>query len=363
MTVGVLEIVTDEVEGAQPGQSYSVARLTKELSARSRVGVLGVQRVAIDSAESRNGTFGLDARVGVGDAWTFDGWSARTVTPSIDADDYGFSARGNYTTSNWNNTARVVRVGSGFNPEVGFLNRTGGYNYYELALMRTVRGARYPWLKQWIPHATYRGYYRPNGFWQSGQYHLDLTEIELADGGRFGPEVNVFHEGLLLPFRIAPNVTLPPGQYDFTVLGLDWATDPSAMFAVNVRGDFGPFYNGTRNGGAVTFTLRRGASLSTSLLLDYNDVHLDQGNFERKLIGARVAYFFTPRVFIQSLTQYSNEAQAWTANARFGWLSTAGTGLFIVFNDAEVAEGPVSWTRPLTRSLVVKYTRQFGTGG
>jgi hypothetical protein len=132
---------------------------------------------------------------------------------------------------------------------------------------------------------------------------------------------------------------------------------------MNLRGDFGPFYNGTRTGGAVTFTVRRGASLSSSLLVDYNDVHLDQGNFERKLIGARVAYFFTPRIFVQSLTQYSNQAQAWSANARFGWLSTAGTGLFVVFNDAEEAEGPFNWTRPMTRSLVVKYTRQFGTGG
>jgi hypothetical protein len=96
--------------------------------------------------------------------------------------------------------------------------------------------------------------------------------------------------------------------------------------------------------------------------MDYNDVRLDQGRFERKLIGARVAYFFTPRTFVQSLTQYSNQAGAWTANARFGWLSTAGTGLFVVFNDAEEAEGPFSWNRALTRTLTVKYTRQFGTG-
>jgi hypothetical protein len=76
-----------------------------------------------------------------------------------------------------------------------------------------------------------------------------------------------------------------------------------------------------------------------------------------------LAYFFTPRVFLQTLTQYSNEARAWSANARFAWLSTAGTGLFVVFNDAEEAVGPFSWTRPVTRSLVVKYTRQFGTRG
>ena len=59
--------------------------------------------------------------------------------------------------------------------------------------------------------------------------------------------------------------------------------------------------------------------------------------------------------------QYGNQAHAWTANARFAWLNTAGTGLFIVFNDAEEAEGIANWTRPQARSLTIKYTRQLGT--
>ena len=131
---------------------------------------------------------------------------------------------------------------------------------------------------------------------------------------------------------------------------------------MTLRGDFGPFYTGTRNGGSVTVTARRGASLSSSLLVDYQDVKLDQGEFSRSLVGLKAAWFFTPRVFIQTLTQYNNQQQIWTANARFGWLNTAGTGLFIVFNDGEQADGFFSWQRPLQRSLIVKYTRQIGTG-
>jgi hypothetical protein len=130
-----------------------------------------------------------------------------------------------------------------------------------------------------------------------------------------------------------------------------------------LRGDFGQFYNGTRNGGSATLTLRRGASLSSSLLVDYNDVHLDQGDFVRYLIGTRLAYFFTPRVLVQSLVQYNNQAKAWTANARFGWLNTAGTGLFVVYNEGQLADGFFDWVRPQSRSLIVKYTRQLGTGG
>jgi hypothetical protein len=189
-----------------------------------------------------------------------------------------------------------------------------------------------------------------------------MTELEFTQGGRFGPEFNYFHEYLALPFAIAPGVVLPAGAYNYPVFGLDASTNPSAPLSILIRGDFGPFYNGTRNGGNATITFREGASLTTSLLVDYNDVRLDQGNFTRELVGARIAYFFTPRVFVQSLTQYSNQARAWTANARFAWLSTAGTGLFIVLNDAEQANGFFDWSAKQNRSLTIKYARQIGTG-
>lgn len=362
-TIGALQIVTDELQGRQPANSYSVARAVRELPSRSRIGLLAVERIATGNSRDRNGTYAIDGRVGVGDAWTFDWWGAKTATPNRGGDDLGYSVRGAYQTADWNNNARVVSVGSNLNPEVGFLNRTGGYRFYEVAAMRFVRKPEWKWLKDWNPHVNYRGYYDLNGGWQNGQVHLDLTELEFADGGKFGPEVNVFHEGLTTPFAIAKNVVLPVGAYDYTVYGLDWTLNPSAPLSFVLRGDFGPFYNGTRNGGNVNVTYRRGAALSTSLLFDYNDVHLDQGSFVRQLVGTRIAYFFTPRVFAQSLVQYNNQARVWTANARFGWLGTAGTGLFVVFNDGEEADGFFRWTRPQTRSVIVKFTRQLGTGG
>jgi hypothetical protein len=363
VTVGALQIMTDEVAGAQPLNSYSVARITREAGSRSRFGIIGVQRIAIDSAHNRNGTYGVDARIGAGEAWTFDMWGATTATPGRDGDAFGYSGRANYATAKWNSTVRTIRVGPTFNPQVGFLNRTGGYQFYEVSTMRMVRDSNIKWLKQWSPHASFRGHYRINGGeYTSGYFHIDLTEVEFAKGGRFGPELNISHEYLSMPFQISPGVILPPGPYNYAVIGLDAATNPSAPLSVSARGDFGPFYNGTRNGGNATITYRQGASLSTSLLVDYNDVKLDQGSFERTLVGARVAYFFTPRIFVQTLTQYSNQAQIWTANARFGWLSTAGTGLFIVINDAEQANGFFDWTAKQSRSLTVKYAKQLGTG-
>ena len=135
------------------------------------------------------------------------------------------------------------------------------------------------------------------------------------------------------------------------------------MLFRSLRATTGTFYNGTRNSIATTITARRGAAFSSALVLDYSDVSLDQGAFDRSLVGVRLAYFFTPRISLQTLTQYNNQAAIWTANTRLSWLNTAGTGLFIVFNDAEDADGFFSWRQPRTRTFTVKFAKQFGTGG
>ena len=125
----------------------------------------------------------------------------------------------------------------------------------------------------------------------------------------------------------------------------------------------GEFWTGTRRGGSGTLTLRRGATFSGSLTGEYNDVRLPQGNFIRTLQALRLNYFFSPRIFVQTLTQYNNQQQVWSANVRFGWLNTAGTGLFVVFNDGRGADGFFDWRQRQQRNVFVKFTRQFGTGG
>jgi hypothetical protein len=364
-TVGLLQIFTDDSPAAD-AQSFSVGRISREFG-RSRIGAIAVQRQSMDDGDSWNRTYGVDGRLGASEAVTIDWWGAATNTPSRtigiddrDGDEFAYSVRAGYQTSRWNNAIRYVQVGEEFNPEVGFLNRLGGYRFYDISFMRTVRKREWGWLKQWNPHTNYRGYYSHDGFWQSGQVHVDMTELEFARGGRFGPEFNWYHEGLRAPFTIAPGVVLPAGNYNWGTLGLDWDSDPSAPLSFASRGDYGPFYNGSRFGQVVTVTYRKGASLTTSLQMDYQDVSLDQGDFIRRLIGVKVGYFFTPKIFLSSLVQYNNQANIWNANVRFAWLSTASTGLFVVYNEGQQAGGFFDWIQPQSRSLVLKFTKQLG---
>src|SRR5881296_1237811 len=361
-TVGALQIFTDRA-ATQGAMSYSVVRVQRELAARSRIGVIAVQRMASSHSGDWNRVEAVDGRIGIHDAWTVDWWGGASATPGADRDAAAYSARLGYETGSWSNLARIIQVGRDFDPEVGFLNRRGGYRFYEATVMWKHRLPNSTWLKDWHPHVGYRGYYGLDGYRQEDRIHIDITEWWLASGAMIGPEVNIEHQGLQRPFAIASYVTLPVGSYDYTSMGFDFGTNPSAPLSLNLRADVGGFYDGTRRGGSVTLGARHGSSLTTSVLVEYNDVRLDEGNFTRVLIAPRIAYFFTPRIMVQTLVQYSNQARVWTANARLGWLSTAGTGLFVVFNEGQEADGFFRWDRPQARSLIVKYTRQFGRSG
>ncbi len=357
LTVGALHMQT-EATAAAPANAFTVARVLRELSTRSRVGLIAIDRTPLTGGDG-NRVIGADGRIGLGQDWTADLWAARSETPSLTGDENAFSGRIAYQTRDWVHSARVIKVGDAFNPEVGFMNRPAGYRFDELTFMRTYRRAGWTRLRQWNPHVSLRRHVGTDGFLQSSYIHVDFTEVEFASGGRFGPEFNRSSEGLQAPFEIAPGIVIPPGQYDWWLTGLDWTSDPSAPLSFASRLDFGDFWGGTRSGGNVTITARRGSSFSSSLLLDYQDISLPQGAFTRQLVSMRLAYFFTPRVFLQSLTQYSNQASLFTTNVRFAWLNTAGTGLFVVLNDGQDAESLTRWTLPVTRSVTVKYTRQF----
>ncbi len=360
-TVGVLHAATERT-ALVDGETFSVVRALQETGRRSRFGIIGVRRQSRDHADDNNHTVGVDGRLGVGDDWTFDAWGAKTWSPNKGGDDYAFSARGAYATRNWQNSVRLVRTGADFNPEVGFLNRSGGYTYLEVQLLKSVRDTSWKTVREWYPHLSIREYYTPNGTWQSGWIHADFSEVGLQNGGRIGPEIDIYHEDLPTPFAIAPTVTLPAGGYDYQQIGFDMETNPSAPLSLSFRGDYGPFYNGNLTGSSGTLTFRQGATFSSSLSLTRNDVHLAQGDFHTTLVGSRVAYYFTPRAFVQALVQYNNLDAIWSANVRFALLETASTGLFVVYNEGQAVTGFLSWLRPVSRSLTVKYTRQLGWG-
>lgn len=358
VTVGALHILTDAVEGVQPQNAYTVARVSRELASRSRIGAIYVRRVGRGAAGDVNHTYGVDGRLGVGTSVTVDAYVARTETPGLRGRDGAYSVRAAYETRTWEAALRTMEVGDDFNPEAGFLERSG-YRMYEVRLLRRVRVPQVSWLRELRPHASWQAYYDFDGFEESGRVHVD-SHVEFANGAFFSPAVNFTREGLKEPFQIAPGVVVAAGTYENVEAAWRFNTNQGAPLSVDGTLDFGGFLSGRRRGTSATITARHGASLSASLRLSYDHLELAEGTFDVKLLGLRFGYFFTPRMFFQLLLQYTDRYDAWSSNLRFGWLNTAGTGLFLVYNETR---GTGAVRGPLSRGWFVKFTRQVDVRG
>ena len=371
LNVGLLHIETGAEDGLADAHGYSVARVAKELPNRSRIGGLFVNKGGPDGDFNR--TYAADVSVGVGEALTFSSFASLTDDAESVADEYALDLSANYSSRDWRVTAQAREIGEGFNPEVGFLPRRG-YRYYQYFLMYTIRPS---WLFEIRPHVSYFTYNSrktgvERGFQESARLHID-SHWEWPSGAQIHTGANYVTEGIYEPFRIlGTDVTIPVGTYAGWESQLVFNSNDAARLSATSRIHFGSFLTGSRAGGNGSVTFRPNASFSTSARITYFDVSLPQGQFETVLTGVNFGYFFTPRIYLQSLVQYSNQVDSWSANLRFGWLNTAGTGLFIVYNDVQGFGYPDGLnpdggrfveSGTLARSFIVKFTRQFNVLG
>ena len=361
LNVGLLHIQSGANEIGNPENAYSVARVAKELPNRARVGGLFVHRASNFDGDY-NRTYAVDGRLGIGDQLTLTSFVARTETPELDGADRAWDVTAAWSSRSFHGNVTVREIGENFNPEVGFLPRNG-HRYVQLFGLWNYRPSSvFREIRPHISYYTYRGVRAgvESNFNESTRWHID-SHWEWPSGMEFHSGANYTTEGLYESFEIpGTEVVVANGVYSGWESAVVFFTDQSRTVSFNSRWNWGAFLSGSKKTSSADMTFRRGTRSSATLRVVYNSVSLPQGDFTTALAGVNLGYFFTPRVYVQSLIQYSDQIDTWSANVRFGWLNTAGTGLFIVYNEVQGIE---DLTGPLGRSLYLKFTRQVNLSG
>jgi hypothetical protein len=366
VNVGVLNMQTDpstrlragEV-GVNPGNNFSVLRVSRELRNRSGVGAMFVNRSATgDLAQSGdwNRTYGLDARLGVGEHFTMAGFGARTETPGLTGRDFAYNVDSEYDDGKHRVGFEYGRTGESFNPEVGFLEKEGGYRrmfvrYHETMRQQKIRDWGF---REWQPHVQYTRYDYLDGGLNTAELHLD-NHWDWENGYRIDTALQGTWEGFREPFEIYPGVIVPVGEHGGLRFRMNSNTDTRKWAFARLRWDVGTFLTGEQNSPNLQVVVRSGGRVTVDTNWTYRSILLPQGAFHTNLGNMRVTYNFTPSVFVQSLLQYNDRTDRWSTNLRFHVLETAGTGLFVVYNNTESLEG----LGPINRAFIVKYVRQF----
>ena len=363
--VGLMNMQTDDVPGVTPQNNFTVARVTRELPNRSSLGGIVVKRDATGSMTSTddwNRTWGVDGRIGIGQYMDIRGFASRTETPGSTGSEASYNTRISYTRPGGNTNFEYTQVGDGFNPEVGFLERES-YRSIFMNVFQNIRFPDVPWLRELRPHALYESFWDLEGFRESDRVHLD-SHVDFESGWFFSPAVNITLEGLQVPFEISPGVVIPAGSYRNAEIDWRFDSDQSRALSFATTWTVGGFYTGNQRTIQLELAGRRGSNLNAAINWNRSDINLPEGRFVTNLVQGRMNYSFTPLINFQSLVHYNTRSNRWTGNFRFGWQNTAGTGLFIVYNEVHELDTLDALRRPqtgepLSRALIVKYSHQF----
>jgi len=360
INLGAMYMQTDNLESVAPKNRFGVARINKELPNRSSLGAIFVIRDATGGSSElygNNRTYGADWRWGIGEYGLVSGYVAKTSTTGLDGDDYSWNVSADYDSERWNLAAGYVDVGENFNPEVGFLNRSGGYSNISGRIMRRYRPETSRiGLLEIRPHVSYDGYWNQDGFQETGFLHVD-NHMEWRNGYEFHSAVNFTTEGLLERFEISEGIWVPPGTYRNAEASFYAHTNQGAWLSFTLETAIGGFYSGDRVAFTPGMRMRIGEHFYAEFQWSQNRVDLPQGNFTTKVSRLRLSYSFTPKIALEALLQYNNVDDFFSTNVRFSWLRKANTGLYVVFSDIH-GSGRFTGAQP-DRNVIVKYTHMF----
>ena len=356
--VGALNMQTSEV-GVRPGNNFSTLRVSREMPNRSGVGAMFVNRSATGNmagVNNWNRTFGADARLGLGEHTTVSGFAARTQTPGLTGRDYAYNVDTEYDDSRHLMRVEYGQTGEDFNPEVGFLENEDGYRRFHFRFHETMRQDKIrSWgFREFQPHVQWTKYSYLDGGLNQAELHAD-NHWDWENGNRIDTAINGSWEGFREPFQIYPGVVVPVGDHGGLRYRMTANTDRRKWYFARLQWDVGRFLTGNQNSPTLQVVLRNQGRLTVDTNWAYRAIDLPQGAFHTNLGNMRVTYNFTPSVFVQSLLQYNDRTDRWSTNLRFHFLETAGTGLFVVYNDTESLDG----MGPINRAFIVKYVRQF----
>jgi len=324
--LAVMQLQTGEAFG-RPGENFVVARYSRDMGERSRVGGLVVNKEAVDDARF-NRTIAADAVFAPTRSFSVHSFLARTATPGVADNQQAFNTRVLFLNNRWNNYAEFTDIEDNFNAEAGFVPRTG-IRTTSVHLERNPRPGGL--IRVMEPMITID--------YITDQHNRLLTRrIHHMVGTRFqnGTYLNVFMNRWLdvldQPFAIQRNVTIPSGVYRFYEWTFTFNTNPARRFYERVTYSPQTFYEGTRHDTDLTLGVRASSRASAELTLQRNDVDLPWGAFVVNLGILRLDYTLSPRMTIRSLSQYNSSTRQFSTSVRYNFIYKPGSDLYVVYD-------------------------------
>ena len=346
--IAVMNIQTDSAFG-RSGENFLVARYSKDVLTRSKIGGLIVNKETIGS-ERFNRTFVADATYAPTRSFSLQSFIAKTSTPGIADAQQMVHARALFLNTKWQTFAEFTDIDSNFNDEVGFIPRKG-IRTSKFHLERNPRPGGIIRVMEPMINISYTTD-QNNRLLTRRIHHMLGTRLQ--NGTYINVVFNRWLDTLDQPFAVQSNVTIPVGVYRFHELNLSYSSNPSRRFYQRVSYSPQTFYGGKRKDANLTLGLRASSRAAAEISLQRNDVDLPWGSFLVNLGIFRFDYAISPLMTVRSLSQYNSSTKQFSTSVRYNFIYRPGSDLYVVYD--ELQANLLGRPEIRNRQLLIKFT-------
>ncbi|MBV6644661.1 MAG: carbohydrate binding family 9 domain-containing protein [Cyclobacteriaceae bacterium] len=339
----IMQTAADDVTG-QPSQNYSVAVFQRQIFARSNIGGVFVNRQAFDfdpedttlNTTRYNRVYGIDYNLASKDnRWEGNVFYHRSLDPDQKSKAYSQGGFLEYRTRAFEVRWFHLLVGENFNADVGFVPRTGIFQYGG--------GGDF----NFYPESKVIQSHGPGvSITNVGTEGLDLLDRDLE----LGWEIDFLNTAYVNAGYNFNSVTLQdnfdPSNSDGEELlageVFNWSnfyfsfeSDQRKLFNYSLDVSYGGFYNGDRLQLSTEFNFRYQPFLALKFNIEYNRLEFPEpyNSTDFFLVGPRLDVTFNTGLFFTTFLQYNNQIDNFNINSRLQWRFKPVSDLFLVYTD------------------------------
>jgi hypothetical protein len=362
--IGVMDLQTAEKDNIRAG-NFTVAALQRKVFTRSNISAFLVNKQVMDvkndttfTGNRFNRVAGFEYNLASADnRWTGKTFYHQSFYPGASGDAAAVAANVTYSTQYLTATINQSWVGADYIAEVGYIRRKG---YYEVNPM-----FQYKFFPSFSKIANHGPAIKLDMLFDPTMSLTDretqlLYQVEWKNKNIVQVDVKETYIKLQFPFdpTNSGGIQLPAGEeFNWKEFGASFASDIRKPVNFIVSSRYGGYFNGNRltMNGELYYRIQPYGSLA--IVTTYNKISMPSpyNSAEFILIGPRLDFTFTDKLFFTSIVQYNNQIDNINLNLRFQWRFAPVSDLFIVYTENSF---PGDY-RVKNRGLVVKLSYWF----
>lgn len=356
--LGALTMQTEEDHG-YPSTNYSVVRIKKDVLRQSSIGFLSTS--VIDGDHHDNQLYSLDFNFATdsfrGRNIEFQTYLAGTVTDGKTNRSTAGKLYLAYPNDFTESFLLYHVIDRNFNPEVGYVQRTGIKHY--IIHYRINPRPNIPYVKQFkIQPLDFNYTTSVDGRPLTRIFETHPLDIVFNSGDALQFQIDSFYEYLYNDFTLFDNVTIRQGEHRWLYYQMNYTADTKRPVHYTASTRWGGFYNGSRNSYSTTLTLKKSRFYSVSADMSYNSITIGDRSIQTREYGGKITVDYSTRLSSSVFVQWNNETRETNTNIRLHYIPRIGSDFYLVYNHLFDEEEDFSTIRK-TALLKVDYNLRF----